>query len=217
MTNVRYGHSAFGSAATTETATIKAGSEVGFRIKEFRDTRSSNGVFYLGPAQVYMSRRIWRGMRGVREWFKIYYLGLDSNGTWATDRVTQVCVVVRWRGKVGLLISRSILRFRRGHILELVSLAPAVCYMRLLTRTITDLLRLELPFPIKDWPGHSQWYVNCAQVNIVGGGRGTPGPTIKIPDDYSSFNEVIGLTTDGVEFNSGLDKYVPPDPKLWTG
>jgi hypothetical protein len=81
----------------------------------------------------------------------------------------------------------------------------------------TYLLRLELPFPIKDWPGHSQWYVNCAHVEIVGEGGGTPGPMIKIPDDYSSFDEGIGMTTPGVEFNSGLDGYVPPGPAVWTG
>lgn len=81
----------------------------------------------------------------------------------------------------------------------------------------TYLLRLELPFPIKDWPGHSQWYVNCAHVEIVGEGGGTPGPTIRIPDDYSSYDEGIGMTTPGVEFNSGLEGYVPPGPAVWTG
>lgn len=80
-----------------------------------------------------------------------------------------------------------------------------------------DLLRLELPFPIKDWPGMSQWYVNCAHVEISGEGGGKPGPTIKIPEDYNSFLPGIGLTTDGVDFNSGLDKYVPPGPEVWSG
>jgi hypothetical protein len=54
-------------------------------------------------------------------------------------------------------------------------------------------------------------------VEIVGEGGGTPGPMIKIPDDYSSFDEGIGMTTPGVEFNSGLDGYVPPGPAVWTG
>jgi len=82
---------------------------------------------------------------------------------------------------------------------------------------MTDLLRLELPFPIKDWPEHSQWYVNCAHVDIVGAGGGTPGPTIKIPDDYSSNDPGIGLTTEGVDFNRGLNKYQSPGPAIWKG
>jgi hypothetical protein len=40
---------------------------------------------------------------------------------------------------------------------------------------------------------------------------------IRIPKDYSSFDEGIGMTTLGVGFNSGLDAYVPPGPAVWTG
>ena len=54
-------------------------------------------------------------------------------------------------------------------------------------------------------------------MDIVGTGGGTPGPTIKIPDDYSSYDAGIGLTTEGVDFDSGLKNYQPPGPPVWTG
>ncbi|KAK7190675.1 hypothetical protein DPSP01_013395 [Paraphaeosphaeria sporulosa] len=212
MTDVRCGRDAFAyGAAKTDTATIVAGSAVGFHIKvrfhllhsrtpfriytpcgtfantsgtqEFVDPQYNNGIFHPGPAQVYMSASADPAKDdGSGDWFKIYYLGPSSNTTWATDRATQINFTIP-----------------------------------LATPPGPYLLRLELPFPIKDWPGHSQWYVNCAHVNIVGDGTGTPGPTIRIPDDYTSYDEGIGLTTPGVDFDTGLDWYVPPGPALWTG
>ncbi|KAF9732542.1 hypothetical protein PMIN06_005606 [Paraphaeosphaeria minitans] len=184
MTDVRCGRDAFAyGAAKTETATIVAGSAVGFRIKEFVDPQYNNGIFHPGPAQVYMSASADPASdAGDGDWFKIYYLGPSSNTTWTTERATQINFTIPLA-------------------------TPPGAY----------LLRLELPFPIKDWPGHSQWYVNCAHVRIVGDGTGTPGPTIRIPDDYTSFDEGIGLTTPGVDFNAGLEWYVPPGPAVWTG
>ncbi|KAK3215672.1 hypothetical protein GRF29_8g703876 [Pseudopithomyces chartarum] len=183
MTEVRCGRDAAKSAATTETAIVEAGSEVGFRIKEFNDPAFNNGIFHPGPAQVYMSKSEDLATDiGDGDWFKIYYLGPDSDTTWATDRATQINFTIPETTPPG-----------------------------------TYLLRLELPFPIKDWPGHSQWYVNCAHVDIVGNGGGKPGPTIKIPDDYSSYDEGIGMTTDGVDYNIGLNKYQPPGPPVWRG
>jgi hypothetical protein len=82
--------------------------------------------------------------------------------------------------------------------------------------TRTDLLRLELPFPIKDWPGHSQWYVNCAHINLISSGGGTPGPTIKIPEAYTITDPGINFE-DGVDFDSGLGGYHPPGPPVWVG
>jgi len=51
----------------------------------------NNGVFHPGPAQVYMSKSEDLSTdAGDGDWFKIYYLGPDSNTTWATDGATQV-------------------------------------------------------------------------------------------------------------------------------
>jgi hypothetical protein len=37
----------------------------------------------------------------------------------------------------------------------------------LTTPSGAHLLRLELPYSIKGWPAHSQWYANCTHVEIV--------------------------------------------------
>lgn len=91
MTDVRCGRDGAKSASTTETATIEAGSAVAFHIKEYKDTSYNNGIFHPGPAQVYMSKSENLATDvGDGDWFKIYYLGPNSDTTWATDRATQV-------------------------------------------------------------------------------------------------------------------------------
>ncbi|KAF2683124.1 lytic polysaccharide monooxygenase [Lentithecium fluviatile CBS 122367] len=182
MTDVRCGRDGHKWANTTETASVVAGSEVGFHIKEFKDAEFNNGVFHSGPAQVYMSASEDLATDvGDGDWFKIYYLGPEDDTTWATAGATQINFSIP-----------------------------------LTTPPGTYMLRLELPFPIKDWPGHSQWYVNCAHVDIIGAGGGTPGPTIKIPDAYKNEDPGIGFE-DGVDFNKGLNNYHPPGPAVWEG
>lgn len=70
-----------------------------------------------------------------------------------------------------------------------------------------------------DGTSYSQWYVNCAHVDIISVGSGTPGPTIRIPEDYDGMHPGIHLPPDISEYGSegGLDRYTPPGPAVWTG
>lgn len=72
-----------------------------------------------------------------------------------------------------------------------------------------------MPFP-GPTIGYSQWYVNCAHVNIIGPGGGNPGPMVRIPDVYREDDPGIALP-DGMSQTKGLSKYVPPGPAVWTG
>ncbi|CAG7937073.1 unnamed protein product [Penicillium salamii] len=60
--------------------------------------------------------------------------------------------------------------------------------------------------------GQAEFYFTCAQVKVVGGGNGSPGPTVKFPGAYKkddpSFNFSIW---------NGYKEYPMPGPEVWTG
>ncbi|CAP86439.1 hypothetical protein E8E15_003398 [Penicillium rubens] len=60
--------------------------------------------------------------------------------------------------------------------------------------------------------GEAEFYYSCAQVKVVGGGNGTPGPTVKFPGAYKkddpSFNFSIW---------NGYKEYPMPGPEVWNG
>ncbi|KJX95282.1 hypothetical protein TI39_contig4121g00014 [Zymoseptoria brevis] len=61
--------------------------------------------------------------------------------------------------------------------------------------------------------GKAQFYMECAQLNVSGGGNGTPGPLVRIPGLYSAGDP-------GIAYNIWTDNaapYVMPGPKVWSG
>ncbi|EGP91468.1 endo-1,4-beta-glucanase glycosyl hydrolase family 61 [Zymoseptoria tritici IPO323] len=61
--------------------------------------------------------------------------------------------------------------------------------------------------------GKAQFYMECAQLSVSGGGNGTPGPLVKIPGLYSAEDP-------GIAYNIWTDNpapYVMPGPKVWSG
>jgi len=82
--NITCGRLAFKSAATTNTADVLAGSEVGFRVSW--DGNGRYGVFWHpGPAQIYLSRAPDDNLasyQGDGDWFKIAIAGPVSNNAW---------------------------------------------------------------------------------------------------------------------------------------
>ncbi|ORY09132.1 glycoside hydrolase [Clohesyomyces aquaticus] len=57
-----------------------------------------------------------------------------------------------------------------------------------------------------------QFYMECAQLKISGGGNGNPSPMVSIPGLYSANDP-------GIAFNkwNGPKSYVMPGPKVWSG
>lgn len=82
--NITCGREAFASAATTSTADVLAGSEVGFRVSW--DGSGPYGVFWhQGPVQIYLSRAPNDDIttyRGDGDWFKIAYAGPENDKKW---------------------------------------------------------------------------------------------------------------------------------------
>jgi hypothetical protein len=59
----------------------------------------------------------------------------------------------------------------------------------------------------------AQFYLSCSQVNITGGGAGTPGPLVSLPGAYKSNDPGILVNLNGL----GPDSYQAPGPAVWTG
>ena len=73
-----------------------------------------------------------------------------------------------------------------------------------------------MPFPSTDGLGYSQWYVNCAHVNIIGSGGGTPGPTVRFPEAYGPNDAFITMQYPGAAGQThGLTNYPEPGPAKW--
>ncbi|KAL2858444.1 glycosyl hydrolase family 61-domain-containing protein [Aspergillus pseudoustus] len=60
--------------------------------------------------------------------------------------------------------------------------------------------------------GQAEFYNTCAQVKVVGGGTGTPGPTVKFPGAYKKDDPSFNFSIYG-----GYKDYPMPGPAVWTG
>ncbi|KAF1838886.1 SKN1-domain-containing protein [Decorospora gaudefroyi] len=140
------------NAATIQTATIPAGSSVGFMVSgPWYEGDSQSYIYHEGPGQVFLSKLPddVPGLveyDGSGEFFKIHYVGPANRTTWATEGQLSIDFVI-----------------------------PAA------TPSGDYLMRVEQWFPSADL-GQSQWFVSCAHVRIVGGGVGTPGPMVRFPN-----------------------------------
>jgi hypothetical protein len=66
----------------------------------------------------------------------------------------------------------------------------------------------------------TQWYVACAQLEIVGEGGGKPGPLVKFPGAYSLEDEGILVSEEMYAYDRpprNLLRYVHPGPEVWRG
>lgn len=79
------------------------------------------------------------------------------------------------------------------------------------------MLRFEHIFPNTY---DSQFYVNCAHINIVNTNAqvGTPGPLVKIPGVYTRGQpDVYFDHYDQHLVDTNATEFVPPAPKVWSG
>ena len=89
------------------------------------------------------------------QWFKIAEDGLESDGTWATDKM------IANKGKVTFTVPSCI---EDGQYLlrhEIISLQ------------------------IAQSPGGAEFYPSCSQLKVGGSGNGTPDKTVSFPGAYS--------------------------------
>ncbi|EAU86100.1 endoglucanase II [Coprinopsis cinerea okayama7 len=139
---------------------------------------------HKGPILAYLAKvpsATQSNVTGLK-WFKIYHDGYDAaTNTWAVDKL------IRDQGLVSFKIPDCI---EDGDYLlrvELIALHSASSY-----------------------PG-AQFYMECAQIRISGGGNVTPSNTVSFPGAYSGSDP-------GVRINiyQGVRSYTIPGPSVWT-
>jgi hypothetical protein len=63
--------------------------------------------------------------------------------------------------------------------------------------------------------GGAQFYIGCAQVNVVNGGSGSPGPLVSFPGAYSATDP--GIQIDIYNIPANYAGYQAPGPAVWGG
>ncbi|KAF2109950.1 glycoside hydrolase [Lophiotrema nucula] len=181
--------------ADIQTATILAGSEVGFMVSgPWYEGDPQQYIFHEGPGQAFLSKlpetlSVLKDYDGSGDWFKIAYAGPANDTTWSLYNTL-------------------------GMNFTIPKATPSGKY----------LMRMEhiLPHSRK---GEAQFFVNCAHVEIVGGVDGSgagagvePGPTIRFPNAYK-------IDEPGIWFHDGTTNMSPANistyqqlaPAVWTG
>ncbi|KAF3902465.1 Endoglucanase-4 [Orbilia brochopaga] len=139
---------------------------------------------HKGPIMVYLAKvdnALTTTVTGLK-WFKIYEDGLDvASNTWAVDKFYAAKGFVDFKVPTCIAPGNYLLRG------ELIALHGASSY-----------------------PG-AQFYLSCAQINIVGGGSTSP-PTVNFPGAYSGSDPGVLVNI----YYPPLSTYVIPGPRPFT-
>lgn len=143
------------------------------------DSEDPIAASHKGPVMVYLAKVPSATQTSVTglQWFKIAEDGLDANGVWGVDRL------IANGGKASATIPSCI---PPGNYLlraEIIALHSASSY-----------------------PG-AQFYMECAQINVTGGGSTSPA-TVSFPGAYKGSDP--GIT---VSIYSGAKTYTIPGPR----
>ncbi|KAF8600434.1 hypothetical protein BDV93DRAFT_525442 [Ceratobasidium sp. AG-I] len=138
---------------------------------------------HLGPVMVYLAKVPDATQASVTglKWFKIAEDGLDASGIWGVNRL------IKNGGKASAVIPKCI--------------PPGNYFLR------AEIIALH---GASSYPG-AQFYMECAQINVTGGGSASPA-TVSFPGAYSG-------TDPGVLVNiyyPPLTSYVIPGPRPFT-
>jgi len=167
------------TAAQTSTATVAAGSTVGFQ---------ANGpIYHNGYLDVYLSAANPASDEDAGSgttWFKI----------WEDPPV--------YTGGELVFPSTTMQSFT----LTLPAELPSGQY----------LMRVEqIALHVASSFGAAQFYLACAQINVTGGGSGTPGPFAAFPGAYTGYEP--GILIDIYNLPANFTGYQSPGPAVWPG
>ncbi|KAI0792333.1 glycoside hydrolase family 61 protein D [Abortiporus biennis] len=170
------------TAGQTQTATVTAGSTVGFQ---------ANGpIYHPGYLDVYMSKADPAANSPEagtgQTWFKVWedaptFSSSTRQLTFPSTTMTQFTFTIPSSLPSGQYLIRA----------EQIALHVASTY------------------------GGAQFYISCAQVNVVNGGSGTPGPLVSIPGVYTGYEP--GILINIYNLPANFTGYQAPGPAVWRG
>lgn len=73
----------------------------------------------------------------------------------------------------------------------------------------------QIALHVAETYGGAQFYIGCAQVNVINGGDGTPGPLVSIPGVYTGYEP--GILINIYDLPSNFTGYQAPGPAVWSG
>ncbi|KAF8879663.1 glycoside hydrolase family 61 protein [Gymnopilus junonius] len=166
------------TGATASTATVAAGSQIGFQ--------ADQSMYHQGVVNVYMAKApgnvsTWDGSGAV--WFKVYQIpAVTDGGTSISFPGTNIQTVT-------FTVPKNL---------------PSGQY----------LVRVEqIALHVASTFGGAQFYISCAQINVTGGGSGTPGPLVAIPGVYTGNEPGILINI----YYPIPATYTQPGPAVWSG
>ncbi|KIP07010.1 glycoside hydrolase family 61 protein [Phlebiopsis gigantea 11061_1 CR5-6] len=169
------------TAGATGTATVLAGSTVGFMADNTMGHPGYFDAYMTAAAPAADSEAAGTGST----WFKVW--------EWAP----------RWTAATGLIFDSENINQVNFTIPKNL---PSGQY----------LIRLEqIALHVAETYQGAQFYIGCAQVNVVGGGSGTPGPTVAIPGVYTGYEP--GILINIYDLPSNYTGYQAPGPAVWSG
>ncbi|KAH7076990.1 glycoside hydrolase family 61 protein-like protein [Paraphoma chrysanthemicola] len=171
----------FQNRAGTGTATVAAGSELGFV--------AASEVSHFGPVQFYMAKvpeganvNTWEAAGNV--WFKAASISAVGSPlgsgpeTWPAYKKSSVSFTIPKNTPSGKYLVR----------VESIALHQAQNV------------------------GGAQIYLSCAQVEVTGGGNGTPGPLVSFPGAYNANDPGLRWS-----YYPIATSYTAPGPAVWNG
>jgi len=170
------------TAGATGTATVAAGSTVGFQ--------ANGAIYHPGYLDVYMSKASPAAnspQAGTGQtWFKIWedapvFSSSTRQLTFPSTSETSFTFTIPKSTPSGQYLIRA----------EQIALHVASTYQG------------------------AQFYIGCAQVNVVNGGSGTPGPLVSIPGVYTGYEP--GILINIYNLPSNFTAYQAPGPAVWHG
>ncbi|KDQ55399.1 glycoside hydrolase family 61 protein [Jaapia argillacea MUCL 33604] len=169
------------TANATGTATVVAGSTVGFRADNLMGHPGYFSAYMTPAVPAANSEAAGKGST----WFKIW--------EWPPT----------WSASTGLVFASENIQSVNFTVPKNV---PSGQY----------LIRVEqIALHVAETYGGAQFYIGCAQVNVVGGGSGTPGPTVAIPGVYTGYEP--GILINIYDLPANYTGYQSPGPAVWTG